>query len=117
MRKQISYIFIFWGLAFSVMCGGCGYNHRTSEAMDIAERIMESSADSALAILYGIDESELDYHGGEAHYALLKSMALDKNYIDITDDSLIAVAHKYYDKHGDTYHRMLSKYYYARVMY
>lgn len=99
------------------MCGGCGYNHRTSEAMDIAERIMESSADSALAILYGIDESELDYHGGEAHYALLKSMALDKNYIDITDDSLIAVAHKYYDKHGDTYHRMLSKYYYARVMY
>ena len=36
----------------------------------------------------------------KAKHALLHSMALDKNYIDLTTDSIIAPAVKYYSKHG-----------------
>ena len=36
-----------------------------------------------------------------AKYALLRSMALDKNYIDVADDSLINVAVEWYSRRGD----------------
>jgi len=36
----------------------------------------------------------------EAKYALLLSQALDKNYIDLQSDSIIAPAVRYYENHG-----------------
>ena len=38
-------------------------------------------------------------------------MALDKNYIDVTDDSLTQLAYHYYQRHGNSHYKMLSAYY------
>jgi tetratricopeptide (TPR) repeat protein len=42
-------------------------------------------------------------------------MALDKNYIDLTTDSIIAPAVKYYSKHGSADDRLLMHYYMGRI--
>ena len=51
----------------------------------------------------------------KAKHALLHSMALDKNYIDLTTDSIIAPAVKYYSKHGSADDRLLMHYYMGRI--
>ena len=51
----------------------------------------------------------------KAKHALLHSMALDKNYIDLTTDSIIAPAVKYYSKHGSSDDRLLMHYYMGRI--
>lgn len=81
-----------------------------------AEAIMESAPDSALALLEAINGSELN---GEARalHALLLTQALDKNYIDVTDDSLINIACDYYALSDDVIKVQKSTYYYALIHY
>lgn len=74
----------------------CGRNQAVDESLDRAESCMSASPDSALAILESIDSLHFDSRSQNARYALLKSIALDKNYIDKTDDSLINIAVSYY---------------------
>ncbi|MDE7336406.1 MAG: hypothetical protein K2N10_08905, partial [Muribaculaceae bacterium] len=79
-----------------------------------AESIMEQQPDSALALLETIDGATLS---GErrARHALLLSQAYDKNYIDLTDDSLISIAVKHYEQTDDRYHKMLAYQYQGTV--
>lgn len=76
---------------------------------------IKEKPDSAVVILdrYGLD----DFPDGRerAEFALLKSMAFDKTFRDITSDSLASVACRYYEKYGPQKHRMLSWYYLSRV--
>lgn len=51
----------------------------------------------------------------KARYALLKSIALDKNYIDVTNDSLTSIAVAYYKKHGTVEEKLKSYLYNGRV--
>lgn len=76
---------------------------------------MQTIPDSALAILDKIDPSTLK--GGEeaARYALLKSMALDKNYIDTTDFDVLQPAIDYYLKNGSADERLRTLYYQGRI--
>lgn len=86
-------------------------------ALVTAENLMMEHPDSALSILESIDGSCLT---GElqARHALLLSQAYDKNYIDLTSDSLISIATDYYEKHGnDRYRLMMALYYGATVYY
>ena len=71
--------------------------------------------DSALSLLNKYSLSDFGAGQPKAEYALLKSIALDKNYVDVTSDSLISVALDYYDRKGNARERMLSWYYLARV--
>lgn len=69
---------------------------------------MAEHPDSALNLLLDVKpESRRQF----AKHALLLSMALDKNYIDVTDDSLTLLAYNYYQRHGTTRNKMLSAYY------
>ena len=68
--------------------------------------------DSALAHLEGM-RPRLPWH--KAHHALLTSIALDKSYIDIADDSIARVAVDWYDSHGPADRRMKAWYYLGRV--
>lgn len=77
----------------------------------LAEDIISSYPDSALSILRTISPTNLKSQKTEAQYALLMSAALDKNYIDISSDSLILRAVNYYSKHGSPKEKMLSWYY------
>ena len=72
---------------------------------------MESRPDSALAILEGINTSDLVRKKDKAAFALSMSMALDKNYIDVTDDSLISRAVSYYGRKGSPDQKLKSCYY------
>lgn len=76
---------------------------------------IESRPDSALAVLEGIDKSELTSKELEAKYALLLSQALDKNYIDLQSDSIIAPAARYYENHGTPDERLKMYYYSGRI--
>ena len=93
-----------------VSCNGA----RKSETYRLLEDVdsyIEARPDSALAVLEGIDKSELTSKELEAKYALLLSQALDKNYIDLQSDSIIAPAVRYYENHGTPDERLLTHYY------
>lgn len=77
---------------------------------DVDSYIMERP-DSALAVLESIDRKDLKTSSIRAHHALLHAMALDKNYIDVTDDSIAGVAVDYYLKHGPKQNRARALYY------
>lgn len=83
---------------------------------DVESYIMESP-DSALVVLESIDINELYTPRNRAHHALLYAMALDKNYIDVTDDSLSSVAVDYYVKHGPKQNCARALYYRGKSYY
>ena len=60
-------------------CTASCSNQKQQEALDRAEYLMEAHPDSALIILNEIEKSELGSKKEQARYALLMSMALDKN--------------------------------------
>ena len=75
----------------------CGESQRNSQLLNRAEAVMNDSCEVALSILQdSIDTTTLTTERGRAIYALLLSQALDKNYIDITSDSIIAPAVAYF---------------------
>ena len=97
-----------------VSCNGA----RKSETFRVLEDVdsyIEARPDSALAVLEGIDKSELTSRELEAKYALLLSQALDKNYIDLQSDSIIAPAVRYYENHGTPDERLKMYYYSGRI--
>ena len=77
---------------------------------DVETYIMESP-DSSLTVLESIERSRLKTQRNKAQHALLHAMALDKNYIDVTDDSLAHVAVDFYQKHGPLKNRARALYY------
>lgn len=96
-------------LVLMMVLGACSSKTTDDKLKDVESYIMERP-DSALAVLDSMDRSRLTTDRLKAHHALLHAMALDKNYIDVTDDSLASVAVRYYQKHG-------SKKYLARSLY
>lgn len=111
------YLLILIAIAASIW--GCA-DHRAEATLDRAEALVETAPDSALTLLNeSVDAGRLS-RGSElqARYALLMTQTLDKNYIDVTDDSLISIATSYYSRHRDDLRRlMLAQYYHGRVKY
>lgn len=64
-----------------------------------------------------IEPSELTRDAHQARYALLYSQAQDKNYIDLTNDSLINIAVDYYRHTDEVGYKFLSYYYKGRIHY
>lgn len=83
---------------------------------DIESYIMERP-DSALAVLDTMDRSLLTTERLRAHHALLHAMALDKNYIDVTDDSIAKVAVDYYSRKGPDKYEARALYYLGVAYY
>ena len=103
-------------LCASVVFLSCKDNQLGS-ALASAEISMNDNPEASLEVLESIDKDLLSTRKQKAKYALLYSMALDKNYIDIKADSIIAPAVKYYECHGSIDDKIKSLYYYARVQY
>ena len=99
-----------------MLTSGCRNSAEIEDKLDIAETLMEERPDSSLSILEGIDMSRLRGDRIKARYALLKSMALDKNYIDTTTFDVLQPASDYYLKHGNA-NEKLRTYYYQGVIY
>lgn len=96
-----------------VGCRHCDYNAILAQS----EELIIEAPDSALSVLQTLSLSEIHPKSLRAKYALLYSQALDKNYIDVDNDSLIRVAVDYFENHGTEQDKYLSLYYLGRVQY
>ena len=99
-------LFIYLSLFFF---GGCS-TWKVDETLKNIESYIMERPDSALTVLDTMDRSLLKSERLRAYHALLHAMALDKNFIDVDDDSLARVAVEYYSKKGPDK-------YYARSLY
>ena len=91
---------------------------RKSETFRVLEDVdsyIEARPDSALAVLEGIDVEDLGSREEKAKYALLMSMALDKNYVDRTDFEVLQPAIDYYESHGSATDKLRTFYYQGRI--
>ena len=90
--------------------------HYSNKALDSAYGLMQERPDSALVILQQWQRNNPHpSKGNEARHALLLSMALDKNYIDLQSDSIIDKAVRYYAPRKGR-ERMLAYYYQGRIL-
>ena len=76
---------------------------------------MTAHPDSALSILNGIEKSELKSGPDKARYALLLSMALDKNFVDTTSFDILQPAIDYYLSKGTPDEKLKTYYYQGRI--
>lgn len=102
-------------VAVIVICTACAHDTATGSLMDKAEVLMYDNPDSSLVILRDIDTEELGNRRERARYALLMSMALDKNYIDTTTFDVIQPAIDYYYTNGTPDERLRTLYYQGRI--
>ena len=94
---------------------GCSDKKTITDTLHRAEALMNEYPDSAYTLLQTLPVDELQQTGNRARYALLYSQALDKNYIDETNDSLINIAVDYYRTTDDVHSKFLAFYYQGRV--
>ena len=94
----------------------CTFVNVSRTLNDVESYIMERP-DSALTVLDSIDRVDLNTARTKAHHALLHAMALDKNFIDVSDDSIARVAVDYFSKHGPQKYHARSLYYLGLAYY
>ena len=79
------------------------------------EQIMAEQPDSALYILEHLPNPTKLTGEAQALYALLLTQARYKNYIPVTNDSLIRIAENYYLQHPDSLHKAWTFFYAAQI--
>ena len=100
-----------FSIGMIILCAiSCTAIESNKTLTDVESYIMERP-DSALSVLESMNREDLVINKNKAHHALLHAMALDKNYIDVTDDSIAMVAVDYYQKRGSAKNRVKSLYY------
>lgn len=102
-------------MTFLLAAVSCKENPRAVSRLDEAEAMIADMPDSALAILRQHKDYRLNTRSLKARHALLHTIALDKNYIDLTTDSIIAPAVKYYDNKGTSDNRFKTLFYLGRI--
>ncbi len=112
--SQIRYILLFF-IVISLLVG-CGGAVKSDTELDRAESFVDTCPDSAIAILQAYPTDSTVPAALRARHALLLSKAYDKGFIDLTDDSLINIAFRYYSiEDNDRCGLMMSLYYRGRV--
>lgn len=110
------------GMLFKIKCGmliltaaifmnECSRRVEMEDILDAADSLMESQPDSALILLDGIDTGQMKSGRLKARFALLKSIALDKNYIDTTTFDVLQPAIDYYLENGTPDEKFRTLYY------
>lgn len=100
-------------LFYTVSCG----NGSTAQLLDDVESYIRERPDSALKVLRSIDRTNLSCRKEKARFSLLHAMALDKNFIDTTDLSIIQPAVDYYSRCGSPEQRMRAFYYFGCIQF
>lgn len=98
-----------------VLLASCNRNTPILEQMNMAENLMNTKPDSSLTLLKNIPVTNIKGKEITARYALLKSMALDKNYIDTTTFDVLQPAIDYYLKKGSPDEKLRTYYYQGRI--
>lgn len=106
---------LFISVIVSILIPSC-VNTGVSKLLDRAESLFQTKPDSCLIIMKSIEMNNTLTRKEKARYALLMSAALDKNYIEISSDSLIKSAVDYYSARNNLRYRMMSSYYHGLVL-
>lgn len=109
MKHYISIIIL------AIFLFSCNGHSKHWETLSQIESYIEEKPDSALVTLEQIDLSELSGKEEKAKYALLYSMALDKNFIDKTDFDVLQPAIDYYEDNGSATDKLRTCYYQGRI--
>ena len=109
MKQSIIFIILTFCLA------SCGQHSKHWETLTQMESLMEVRPDSVLPILQEISLEELSGKEEKAKYALLLSMAMDKNYIDRTDFEVLQPAIDYYEDNGMATDKLRTHFYQGRI--
>ena len=116
MIKRIGHFINIILLSLAVLTTGSCDRHGTAwNEMDKAENLMDAKPDSALVVLENIPASSVKGKEAAARYALLKSIALDKNCIDTTTFDVLQPAIDYYVKNGTPDEQFRTYYYQGRI--
>ena len=101
-------------LSVIVLSAGCLGKPYSPTLLQLEDIIQDDPA-TAYSMLAGVNKDSLFTPGDKALYSLLMSIALDKNYIDLQSDSIVAPAVRFYSSSPDHYRKFLSYYYLGRV--
>ena len=116
MSQALNRLFLLLMLLLAA-CGP-GTRGRVAATLDDVEAYINERPDSALAVLRQLDSTDAPRGAAQrARAALLHSMALDKCYIDLQTDSILAPAIAWYSRHGDPDEKLKSLYYLGRLQY
>jgi len=115
MKKLIIIISLASVITFTAILTGCRHKTEAWGEMNRAESLIETQPDTALSILSAIDTLQFGDGEEKARYALLMSMALDKNYIDTTSFVVLQPAIDYYLKNGTPDEKLRTLYYQACI--
>ena len=96
INRRFILLILFFFVLFS-----CADKKEAYLKLKMAEEFLFSKPDSSLSILQSIDDKLINTEVLRANYSLLYSVALDKNGIDLDNDSIISNATKYYIKYGN----------------
>ena len=109
----------YWKILFVVLyilaINACNDTTDIEAELRKADVYMAEHPELALEVLEAIDADDLSTRKVRAKFALLHSMALDKNFIDLTNDTIIAPAVAYYKKHGNADEKLKTNYYWGRI--
>ena len=114
--RHLRYTLIFLFTSASLLLISCTDKPHIKAVLDKAEEVMETEDPAVVyTMLDSINTEGLSTRRLKARYALLYSQALDKNYIDLTTDSIIRPAVKYYRHHGSAEDKLKTLYYLGRI--
>ena len=100
----------------ALLCSSCADGRQEpAEKLDAIGHIINVKPDSALALIQEISRNDVTSKADRARLALLHSIALDKNHLDVTDDSILQPAIEYYLRKGTTEEQIKTLYYSARI--
>ena len=109
-RERALYVILF------LLSASLSFSASAGVDLNSLEKELNSRPDSVLTQLRSISPGQLGGRESKALYSLLLSQALDKTGVDISSDSLIAPAVRYFCKHGgNTDRRLRTLYYRGRI--
>ncbi|MEG0517723.1 MAG: tetratricopeptide repeat protein [Bacteroidales bacterium] len=94
---------------------GCRDKNNVGIILSQADTMLNRHPDSALILIRSIHCSDIRQSDTRARYSLLHSQILDKNYIDLTNDSIIKEAVKYYKRKGSNLQKAKTYFYLGRI--
>lgn len=109
MKNYILIIFL------AIIAFSCNSHSKHWDKLSQVKSYIENKPDSALVVLEQINAFELSGKEEKAKYALLYSMALDKNFIDKTDFEVLQPAIDYYKDNGSATDKLCTYYYQGRI--
>lgn len=114
-QKLFPALALLLALTLTVACDRSRQDALTA-GLDVVEQSVNKHPGDALEKLAQVDSSALTTRALRARYALLRTMALDKNYQDITVPGLLDdEAVRWYERHGSADEKMKVYHYLGRI--